>query len=77
MSCGCSPRSTTSPLITIADLIAYRRRIEKHVVRVARATIPTRHGDFTAYGFDSLLDGIEHIALVIGGIGEEDEPGGR
>jgi 3,4-dihydroxy 2-butanone 4-phosphate synthase/GTP cyclohydrolase II len=63
-------------MITIADLIAYRRRMEKHVVRVARATIPTRHGDFTAYGFDSLLDGIEHIALVIGGIGEEDEPGG-
>jgi 3,4-dihydroxy 2-butanone 4-phosphate synthase / GTP cyclohydrolase II len=62
-------------MITIADLIAYRRRMEKHVVRVARATIPTRHGDFTAFGFDSLLDGIEHIALVIGGIGEEDDPG--
>ncbi len=61
-------------LITIADLIAYRRRFEKHVVRVARATIPTRHGDFTAYGFDSLLDGIEHIALVMGGIGEDDDP---
>jgi 3,4-dihydroxy 2-butanone 4-phosphate synthase/GTP cyclohydrolase II len=61
-------------LITIADLIAYRRRFEKHVARVARATIPTRHGDFTAYGFDSLLDGIEHIALVMGGIGEEDDP---
>ena len=62
-------------MITIADLIAYRRRFEKHVVRVARATIPTRHGDFIAYGFDSLLDGIEHIALVLGGIGEEGDPG--
>jgi 3,4-dihydroxy 2-butanone 4-phosphate synthase / GTP cyclohydrolase II len=61
-------------MITIADLIAYRRRMEKHVVRVARATIPTPHGDFTAFGFDSLLDGIEHIALVIGGIGEDDDP---
>jgi len=61
-------------MITIADLIAYRRRTEKHVVRVARATIPTRHGDFTAFGYDSLLDGIEHIALVIGGVGEEDNP---
>ena len=61
-------------LITIADLIAYRRRHEKHVVRVARATIPTRHGDFIAYGYDSLLDGIEHIALVMGGIGEDDDP---
>ena len=53
-------------LITITDLIAYRRRFEKHVVRVAQARIPTVHGEFIAYGFDSLLDGIEHIALVQG-----------
>jgi 3,4-dihydroxy 2-butanone 4-phosphate synthase/GTP cyclohydrolase II len=64
-------------MITIADLIAYRRRMEKHVVRVARATIPTPHGDFTAFGFDSLLDGIEHIALVIGGVGEDDPGAGE
>ncbi|MGE0297964.1 MAG: GTP cyclohydrolase II, partial [Pseudonocardia sp.] len=51
-------------MITIADLIAYRRRFEKHVARVAQARIPTRHGEFLAYGFDSLLDGIEHIAMV-------------
>ena len=57
-------------LITIADLIAYRRRHEKHVVRVAQARIPTRHGDFVAYGYDSLLDGIEHIALVRGRVGD-------
>src|SRR5690242_6339439 len=56
-------------LITIAQLIAYRRRYEKHVVRVAQARIPTRHGDFVAYGYDSLLDGIEHIALVRGDVG--------
>src|SRR5918997_2379974 len=56
-------------LITIADLIAYRRRFEKHVVRVAQARIPTRHGDFVAYGYDSLLDGIEHLALVYGDVG--------
>jgi 3,4-dihydroxy 2-butanone 4-phosphate synthase/GTP cyclohydrolase II len=56
-------------LITIAQLIAYRRRHEKHVVRVAQARIPTRHGDFVAYGYDSLLDGIEHIALVRGEVG--------
>jgi 3,4-dihydroxy 2-butanone 4-phosphate synthase/GTP cyclohydrolase II len=55
-------------LITIADLIAYRRRHEKHVVRVAQARIPTAHGDFIAYGYDSLLDGIEHIAMVRGDI---------
>jgi 3,4-dihydroxy 2-butanone 4-phosphate synthase / GTP cyclohydrolase II len=56
-------------LITIADLIAYRRRFEKQIERVAEARIPTRHGDFRAVGFDSLLDGLEHIALVRGEIG--------
>ncbi|NMI00050.1 bifunctional 3,4-dihydroxy-2-butanone-4-phosphate synthase/GTP cyclohydrolase II [Pseudonocardia sp. K10HN5] len=55
-------------LITIADLIAYRRRFEKHIVRVAQAKIPTRHGEFVAYGYDSLLDGIEHIAMVVGDV---------
>jgi len=55
-------------LITIADLIAYRRRFEKHVVRVAQARIPTRHGEFLAFGYDSLLDGIEHIAMVRGNV---------
>ncbi|MGH3772074.1 MAG: bifunctional 3,4-dihydroxy-2-butanone-4-phosphate synthase/GTP cyclohydrolase II [Pseudonocardiaceae bacterium] len=57
-------------LITIADLIAYRRRFEKQVERVAQARIPTAHGDFTAIGFDSLLDGVEHIALIAGEIGD-------
>jgi 3,4-dihydroxy 2-butanone 4-phosphate synthase/GTP cyclohydrolase II len=57
-------------LITIADLIAYRRRTEKQVVRVAEARIPTAHGEFRAVGYDSLLDGIEHIALVYGDIGD-------
>jgi 3,4-dihydroxy 2-butanone 4-phosphate synthase/GTP cyclohydrolase II len=56
-------------LITIADLIAYRRRTEKQITRVADARIPTAHGTFRAVGYDSLLDGIEHIALVYGDIG--------
>jgi 3,4-dihydroxy 2-butanone 4-phosphate synthase/GTP cyclohydrolase II len=55
-------------IITIADLIAYRRRTEKQVLRVAEARIPTAHGVFQAVGYDSLLDGIEHIALVYGDI---------
>ena len=55
-------------LIMIADLIAYRRRFEKHVVRVAQARIPTEHGEFVAYGYDSLLDGMEHIAMVRGDV---------
>ncbi|MBP2368658.1 3,4-dihydroxy 2-butanone 4-phosphate synthase/GTP cyclohydrolase II [Pseudonocardia parietis] len=56
-------------LITIADLIAYRRRFEKHIERVATARIPTGHGDFLAHGYDSLLDGVEHIAMVMGSVG--------
>ncbi|HEY1573511.1 MAG TPA: bifunctional 3,4-dihydroxy-2-butanone-4-phosphate synthase/GTP cyclohydrolase II [Pseudonocardiaceae bacterium] len=55
-------------MISIADLIAYRRRTEKQVVRVAEARVPTAHGTFRAIGYDSLLDGIEHIALVYGEI---------
>jgi len=58
------------PLIAIADLIAYRRRFEKQVVRVAEARIPTVHGEFRAVGYDSLIDGIEHIALVRGDLSE-------
>jgi 3,4-dihydroxy 2-butanone 4-phosphate synthase/GTP cyclohydrolase II len=56
--------------ITIADLISYRRRTEKQVTRVAQARIPTRFGDFTAVGYDSLLDGVEHVALVYGEVGD-------
>jgi len=55
-------------LISIADLIRYRRHREKLVRRVSEARIPTRHGDFTAYVFESLLDGVEHLAFVRGEI---------
>ena len=57
-------------LVTIADLIAYRRRFEKHVVRVAQARIPTAHGEFTAVGYASELDDREHVALVAGDLGD-------
>ena len=61
------------PLISIRDLIAYRRRFEKQVERVAEARIPTAHGEFRAVGYDSLIDGIEHIALVRGDLGDGEE----
>ena len=61
------------PLISIADLIRYRRRHEKLVERISEATIPTEYGDFRAVVFESLLDGVEHMALVRGDInGVED-----
>ena len=54
------------PLISIADLIAYRRRNEKLVRRVAEATIPTPYGPFRAIGYESEVDGHQHVALVYG-----------
>jgi 3,4-dihydroxy 2-butanone 4-phosphate synthase/GTP cyclohydrolase II len=57
-------------LISIADLIEYRRRREKHVRRVADATIPTPYGAFAATAYESDLDGMTHVALVMGEIGD-------
>jgi 3,4-dihydroxy 2-butanone 4-phosphate synthase/GTP cyclohydrolase II len=55
-------------LVTIADLIRYRRHREKLVRRVSEARIPTQYGDFTAHVFASLLDGTEHLAFVRGDV---------
>jgi 3,4-dihydroxy 2-butanone 4-phosphate synthase/GTP cyclohydrolase II len=59
-------------LISIADLIEYRRHREKLVTRVADANIPTRHGPFHAYAYESTTDGMTHVALVRGDVGEGD-----
>jgi 3,4-dihydroxy 2-butanone 4-phosphate synthase/GTP cyclohydrolase II len=53
-------------LISIADLIRYRRHREKLVRRVSEARIPTKFGDFTAYVFASVLGDEEHVAFVCG-----------
>jgi len=55
-------------MISIDDLVRYRRRHENLVERVAETRLPTRHGDFTAYGYRITVDGSEHIALVHGDI---------
>ncbi len=55
-------------IISIADLIRFRRHREKLVRRVSDARIPTKHGEFTAYVFESLLDGVEHMAFVRGDV---------
>ncbi|XP_009777008.1 bifunctional riboflavin biosynthesis protein RIBA 1, chloroplastic [Nicotiana tabacum] len=57
-------------IISIADLIRYRRKREKLVELAAAAPIPTMWGPFKAYCFKSVLDGIEHIAMVKGDIGD-------
>ena len=53
-------------IISIADLVRYRRRQEKLVRRISSARIPTRHGEFTGIAFESVLDGEHHLALVRG-----------
>ena len=55
-------------MISIDDLVRYRRRHENLVERVAETRLPTRHGDFTAYGYRITVDGSEHIALVHGDV---------
>jgi len=57
-------------LISIADLIAYRRHHERQVERVVETRLPTEHGEFTAVGYRSLVDGAEHVALVHGDLGD-------
>ena len=53
-------------MITVADLIAYRRRHEKLVERVVSTQLPTRFGAFAAVGYRSLLDDNHHVAFVQG-----------
>jgi 3,4-dihydroxy 2-butanone 4-phosphate synthase / GTP cyclohydrolase II len=55
-------------MITIADLVRYRRQGEKLVKRIAEARIPTEWGDFTCYAYESLLDGEHHLAMVKGAV---------
>ena len=55
-------------MITIADLIAYRRRNDKLVERVVATTLPTTFGDFEVVGYRSLIDDKHHVALVKGDV---------
>jgi 3,4-dihydroxy 2-butanone 4-phosphate synthase/GTP cyclohydrolase II len=60
-------------MVTVADLIAYRRRNDKLIERVVEAGLPTKFGDFTVVGFRSLVDEKHHVAMVKGDIeGQED-----
>jgi 3,4-dihydroxy 2-butanone 4-phosphate synthase / GTP cyclohydrolase II len=60
-------------MITVADLIAYRRRHDKLVERVVEASLPTKFGEFSVVGFRSLVDEKHHVAMIKGEVeGEED-----
>jgi 3,4-dihydroxy 2-butanone 4-phosphate synthase / GTP cyclohydrolase II len=57
-------------MISIADLIAYVRRTERQVERVATTALPTRFGDFVAYGYRDTITGTDHVALVRGDLND-------
>lgn len=56
------------PMISIEQLAGYRRRTERTVERGAAAHLPTEYGDFTAVGYRDTVSGVEHVALVAGGV---------
>lgn len=60
-------------ILTIADLVEYRRHRENLVSKVVETKMPTRYGDFKIVGFINNLNGEHHVALVMGDI-KEDEP---
>ena len=60
-------------IISIADLIEHRRHREHLVPRTAEAQIPTEHGEFTAHTYESSVDGMVHVALVLGEVGDGEQ----
>src|SRR3989440_1557232 len=60
-------------LLTVADLIEYRRRNEKLVERMTSVRLPTAYGEFTAVAFRETLTGKHHVALVKGEVGGADD----
>ncbi|MEG6521563.1 bifunctional 3,4-dihydroxy-2-butanone-4-phosphate synthase/GTP cyclohydrolase II [Desulfotomaculum sp. 1211_IL3151] len=61
-------------LVTIAELIKYRRHHEKFIKKIESAQMPTQYGEFTAVGYESLIDGKGHIALVKGDLSSVEAP---
>lgn len=55
-------------IVSVADIIAYRRGHERLIERVSEARVPTQYGEFTAVSYRSLVDRDEHVALVKGRI---------
>jgi GTP cyclohydrolase II len=60
-------------MVTVAELVAYRRRKEKLVERVVATKLPTAFGDFVAVGYRSLVDNKHHVALVKGEVDGADD----
>jgi 3,4-dihydroxy 2-butanone 4-phosphate synthase/GTP cyclohydrolase II len=61
------------PMVTIAELVAYRRRTETLIDRVGQARLPLPQGQFTAVGYRDKTTGAEHLALVHGDLTATDQ----
>ncbi len=61
-------------IVTIADLIAFRRQKEVFVERVTEAALPTKYGDFNLVGYVNRLNGEHHVALVMGDVTSGEPP---
>ena len=61
-------------IITIADIISYRRNTEKLIKKAAEAKMPTKYGEFKIVAYENAINGEHHVALVKGDISGTDEP---
>ncbi|NLL31657.1 MAG: bifunctional 3,4-dihydroxy-2-butanone-4-phosphate synthase/GTP cyclohydrolase II [Clostridiales bacterium] len=55
-------------IITVADLVEYRRKNEIHITKAAEAEMPTKYGDFKIFGYENTLNNEHHVALVKGNV---------
>ncbi len=60
-------------MVTVADLIAYRRRHDKLIERVVETRLPTAFGEFNVVGFRSMVDDKHHVAMVKGEVADQDD----
>ncbi len=61
-------------IVTIADLIGYRRNAEKLISKASEAKLPTKYGEFKIVAFENAINGEHHVALVMGDVESENEP---
>jgi len=59
------------PFLSIADIVKYRREREKLIEKIAESILPLKYGKFKAFVYKSVLDNVEHMALVLGEISSE------
>jgi len=67
-------RTHNLKIVTIADIISYRRNVEKLISKAAQAELPTEYGEFKMVAYENKINGEHHVALVMGDVESENEP---